>query len=122
MSGDIAIRELDWYLRDHLFRQSNTGKTAFRRESLPGEMVALYLRYRGADQQQLSDMMTPVVESMVARKVLDQNGNDLKLLGTLTRLQCTKCFYINYLVEAEPRACMKCQHTELRDFPPKKKA
>jgi hypothetical protein len=122
MSGDIAIRELDWYLRDHLFRQSNTGKTAFRRESLPGEMVALYLRYRDADQQQLSDMMTPVVESMVARKVLDQNGNDLKLLGTLTRLQCTKCFYINYLVEAEPRACMKCQHTELRDFPPKKKA
>jgi hypothetical protein len=122
MSGDIAIRELDWYLRDHLFRQSNAGKTAFRRESLPGEMVALYLRYRGADQQQLSEMMTPVIESMVARKVLGQDGNELKLLGALTRLQCAKCFYINYLVDAEPRSCMKCQHTELRDFPPKKKA
>ena len=122
MSGDVAIRELDWYLRDHLFRQSNAGKSAFRRESLPGEMVTLYLRYRGADQQQLSELMNPVIDSMVARKVLEQNGNELKLQGTLTRLQCGKCFYINYLVDAEPRACMKCQHTELRDFPPKKKA
>jgi hypothetical protein len=122
MSGDVAIRELDWYLRDHLFRQSNTGKTAFRRESLPGEMVTLYLRYRGADQQKLSELMAPVLESMVSRKVLEQNGNELKLSSALTRLQCGKCFYINYLVDAEPKTCMKCQHAELRDFPPKKKA
>ena len=118
--SDVAIRELDWYLRDHLFRQSNAGKTSFRKESLPSEMVALYLRYRNADLQQLSDTMAPVIESLAARKVIEQQGNELKLAGRITRLQCAKCFYINYLAEAEPRACLRCQHTELHDFPNKK--
>ena len=114
------MKELDWYLRDHLFRQSNAGKTTFRKESLPSEMVALYLRYRNADLQQLSDMMAPVIESLAARKVVEQDGNELKLAGKITRLQCAKCFYINYLTEAEPRACLRCQHNELHDFPKKK--
>jgi hypothetical protein len=122
LSTDVAIRELDWYLRDHLFRQSNAGKTMFRRELLPSEMAALYLRYMGADLQQLSDTMTSVIEGLIARKVLEQNGNELRLLGMLSRLQCanTKCFYINYLAESEPRACLRCQHGELHDFPKKK--
>ncbi len=118
---DMATRELDWYLRDHLFRQSNAGKAAFRRDSLPNEMTTLYLRYRNADLQQLSQLMVPVIDSLVARKVLEQqNGNELKLVSRLTRLQCTKCFYINYLAEGEQRACLRCQHTELHDFPKKK--
>jgi hypothetical protein len=108
MSGvDPTIRELDWYLRDHLFRQSNAGKTIFRMESLPNDMVTLYLRYRGHDPKQLSESMVPVID-------------ELNLAGKLTRLQCAKCFYINYLTEAEPRACMRCQATELHDFPKKK--
>ena len=118
--SDVAIRELDWYLRDHLFRQSNAGKTAFRNESLAGEMASLYLRYRNADLQQLSQTMAPVVEGLVARKVLAQDGNELNMPGKLARLQCIKCFYINYLAEAEPRACLRCQHVELHDFPKKK--
>ena len=123
MSTDVAIRELDWYLRDHLFRQSNAGKTVFRRESLPSEMATLYLRYRGADMKQLSDSLTPVIDGLLARKVLEQSGNELRLLGNLTRLQCanTKCFYINYLSEREPRTCLRCQHSELYDFPKKNK-
>ena len=123
MSTDVAIRELDWYLRDHLFRQSNAGKTVFRRESLPSEMVTLYLRYRGADMKQLSDSLNPVIDGLLARKVLEQSGNELRLLGNLTRLQCanTKCFYINYLSEREPRTCLRCQHSELYDFPKKNK-
>ena len=118
--SDVAIRELDWYLRDHLFRQSNAGKSAFRAESLPSEMAALYLRYRNADLQQLSQMMAPVVEGLIARKVLEQNGNELRMPGKLGRLQCAKCFYINYLAEPEPRACLRCQNIELHDFPKKK--
>jgi hypothetical protein len=118
--SDVAIGELDWYLRDHLFRQSNAGKTLFRKESLPSEMAALYLRYRSADLQQLSDTMAPVIERMAARKVLEQQGNELKLAGRITRLQCAKCFYINYLTEAEQRSCLRCQHSELHDFPKKK--
>ena len=114
---------MEWYLRDHLFRQSNAGKATFRRESLPSDMAALYLRYRNADLQQLSEMMAPVLDRLVSRKVLEQSsGNELKLPDKITRLQCAKCFYINYLTDAEPRECMRCQHKELHDFPPKKKA
>ncbi len=117
---DTAIRELDWYLRDHLFRQSNAGKAAFRRESLPSEMAGLYLRYRNADLQQLSETMTYVLEALVAKKVLEWGSNELTLPGRLARLQCAKCFYINYLADAEQRACLRCQHGELHDFPGKK--
>ena len=118
--SDTATRELEWYLRDHLFRQSNAGKAAFRRESLPSDMAALYLRYRNADLQQLSEMMAPVLDHLLSRKVLEQSGNELKLPGKVTRLQCAKCFYINYLTDVEPRECMRCQHNELHDFPKKK--
>ena len=121
LSGsDPAARELDWYLRDHLFRQSNTGKTAFRVEALPNDMVTLYLRYRGFDPGQLAEAMVPVIASLVSRKVLQQNGNELNLEGKLLRLQCAKCFYVNYLADAEARACMRCQGADLHDFPKKK--
>lgn len=114
---------MEWYLRDHLFRQSNAGKAAFRHESLPSDMATLYLRYRNADLRQLSEMMAPVLDRLVSRKVLEQSGsNELKLPGKITRLQCAKCFYINYLTDAEPRECLRCQHNELHNFPPKKKA
>lgn len=118
--SDVAIRELDWYLRDHLFRQSNAGKAAFWKESLPGEMAALYLRYQNADLPQLAQTMVTVIEGLVAKQVLEQDGNELKMPGKFTRFQCAKCFYINYLAGAEPRACLRCQHAELPDFPKKK--
>ncbi len=121
MSGtDITTRELDWYLRDHLFRQSNKGKNVFGLESLPNEMVTLYLRYRDSDPRRLSENLVPVIAGLVSRKVLDQNGNELSLAGSLKRFQCAKCFYINYLTEAEPITCMRCQGSELHDFPKKK--
>jgi len=120
MSADPAVREIEWYLRDHLFRQSNAGKTSFRREFLPQEMVALYLRYRNSDPDQLSNIMTSVIEILTARKVVRQDSNELKLLGRMTRLQCVKCFYVNYLTEVEPRLCLRCQHSELQDFQKKK--
>ena len=121
MSADPAVREVEWYLRDHLFRQSNAGKTSFRREFLPQEMVALYLRYRNSDPDQLSNIMTSLIEILTARKVVRQDSNELKLLGRMTRLQCVKCFYVNYLTEVEPRLCLRCQHSELQDFQKKKK-
>lgn len=117
---DPSIRELDWYLRDYLFRQSNAGKTAFREEMLPNEMVTLYLRYRGADPAQLSQTLAPVLERLVSRKVLDKDGGELKMPGKLVRLQCAKCMYINYLTEAEPRECMRCPSSDLHEFPKKK--
>jgi hypothetical protein len=121
MTGiDPATRELDWYIRDHLFRQTNAGKTAFRMESLPNDMVTLYLRYRDHDPVKLSESMVPVISSLVARNVLNQSGNELRIAGRLTRLQCAKCYYVNYLVEAEPKACMRCMAPDLHEFPRKK--
>ena len=120
VSADPIVRELEWYLRDHLFRQSNAGKTSFRRDLLPNEMKVLYLRYRNSDPDQLSNIMTSVIEILTEEKVLRQDRNELKLLGKMTRLQCVKCFYINYLAEAELRACLRCRHKDLQDFPRKK--
>lgn len=121
MSGaDRTIGELDWYLRDHLFRQSNAGKTSFRLEALPNDMVTLYLRYRGTDPAALSETMKTVIASLVSRTVLLQTGNEVTLSAKLARMQCAKCFYINYLIDAEPRACMRCQAAELHEFPKKK--
>jgi hypothetical protein len=120
MSADPAIREIEWYLRDYLFRQSNAGNISFRRELLPQEMVNLYLRYRNSDPDQLSNIMTSVIEILTAGNVVRQYSNELKRLGSMTRLQCVKCFYINYLTEVEPRVCLRCKHSELQVFPKKK--
>jgi hypothetical protein len=119
-AADPIVRELEWYLRDHLFRQSNAGRTSFRRELLPHEMATLYLRYRNSDPDQLSDILASVIEILTTEKVLMQDHDELNLLGRMTRLQCAKCFYVNYLTEAEPRACRRCRHRELQDFPRKK--
>jgi hypothetical protein len=122
VSADPAVRELEWYLRDHLFRQSNAGNTSFERELLPQKMATLYLRYRNSDPDQLSNIMTSVIEILTAEKVVRQDSNELKLLGRMTRLQCVKCYYINYLTEVEPMVCLRCKHSELQDFPKKKAA
>ena len=122
VSADPVVRELEWYLRDHLFRQSNAGNTSFERELLPQKMATLYLRYRNSDPDQLSNIMTSVIEILTAEKVVRQDSNELKLLGRMTRLQCVKCYYINYLTEVEPRVCLRCKHRELQDFPKKKVA
>src|ERR687895_517334 len=90
VSADPTVRELEWYLRDHLFRQSNAGKTSFRRELLPHEMVTLYLRYRNSDPDQLSNIMTSVIDILTTGKVVRQDSNELELLGRMTRLQCVK--------------------------------
>ncbi len=92
MSADPAIRELEWYLRDHLFRQSNAGNTSFRRELLPQEMANLYLRYRNSDPDQLSDIMTSVIEILTARRVVRQDSNELKLLGRTDTVAVRKMF------------------------------
>ena len=89
-------------------------------ESLPNDMVSLYLRYRDHDPRLLSESIVPVISSLVSRNVLKQNGNELNLAGKLARLQCAKCFYINYLTQMEPQACMRCQATDLHEFPKKK--
>ncbi|HYZ95292.1 MAG TPA: hypothetical protein VE524_01615, partial [Nitrososphaeraceae archaeon] len=70
MQEDIEISEFEWYLRDHLFRQSNQGRQQFKKESLTKEMIGLYLRYRNSTSQHMNEMINAVVKNLLSRKVL----------------------------------------------------
>ena len=123
LKEDIEIKEFEWYLRDHLFRQSNQGREQqrFKKESLAQEMTSLYLRYRNSTSQHMNEMINAVVENLISFQVLKKFENSLELTSRLSRLQCSKCFYISYLSSSnEPRNCLRCSFNELHDFPKKK--
>ena len=113
------ITEFEWYLRDHLFRQSNLGRQKFQRQEICKEMKNLYLRYKNSDMEKLNKLTDIVVEDLISRQVLQQvtTGGSLQLTSGLSRLRCVKCYYISYLVKNESRRCLRCSSTELRDFP-----
>jgi hypothetical protein len=128
LSENREIRELEWYLRDHFFRQSIKGITQFERKSLTQDMITLYLRYRNYSIQGIDEMINPVLENLISRRVITSkdynNKNDdnfdrksFELTSPLLRLQCSICFYISYLGTSEPRNCLRCSSTKLRDFP-----
>jgi hypothetical protein len=117
---DRRIKEFEWYLRDHLFRQSNQGRQQFKEESLAEEIISLYLRYRDSNLHNMNEIKNIVVENLVHRQVIKRIENSLELTGKLTRLQCSKCFYISYLSDNEPRNCLRCSSIDLHDFPKKK--
>jgi hypothetical protein len=122
LQEDIEIKEFEWYLRDHLFRQSNQDRQQqqFKKESLAQEMTSLYLRYRNSTSQHMNEMINAVVENLISGKVLKKFENSLELTSRLSRLQCSKCFYISYLSGNEPRNCLRCSSNQLNDFPKKK--
>ena len=118
---DTQVNEAEWYIRDHLFRQFNKNKKQFKKESLASEMINLYLRYRNSNLQQMNNIISVVVEKLIFKQVLQQTeDNSLKLKEALSRLQCSKCFYISYLSSNEIRKCQRCSSSELHDFPKKK--
>jgi hypothetical protein len=72
-------KELEWYLRDHFFRQSNKGITQFERKSLTHDIITLYLRYRSYSLQRINEMINPVLENLISRRVItskDDNNNN----------------------------------------------
>jgi hypothetical protein len=103
-----------------LFRQSNQGRQQFKKESLPQEMIGLYLRYRNSTSQNMNDVVNAVVEKLISCQVLKKFEDSLDVTSRLSRLQCSKCFYISYLSSGnEPRNCLRCLSNELHDFPKK---
>ena len=120
---DVKIRELDWYLRDHFFRQSNTGRLKFEKKMLPAELVKLYLRYRNDNIDEISQLLDSVIGSLLHRNVIKMydDHDSFELCGTLKRFQCSKCYYISYLMEAEDLACLRCSSNALDEFPKKRK-
>ena len=118
---DVKIRELDWYLRDHLFKQSNKGRIEFERRALPSEMIGTYLRYRNDDVDEISLLIEIVVGNLLHQQVIKMKDDQLfELLGKLRRLQCSKCYYVSYLAEAEGLACLRCNSKNLIEFPKKR--
>jgi hypothetical protein len=120
---DVKIRELDWYLRDHLFRQSNTGRLKFEKKMLPAELVKSYLRYRNDNVDEISQLLDGVIEGLLHRNVIKMydDHNSFELYGTLKRFQCSKCYYVSYLTEAEELVCLRCNSDTLDEFPKKRK-
>jgi hypothetical protein len=119
---DVEVNEFEWYLRDHIFRQSNNqSRHKFQKETLAKEMMNLYLRYRNSDLENLNEMVNLVSENLLSRNVVKIMNSDtdksLELTSKLSRLQCSKCFYISYLGSNEPKSCLRCSSTELHDFP-----
>lgn len=124
LSEQKELKELEWYLLDHFFRQSNKGIIRFRRNSLPRDMIMLYLRYRNYNVEKINEMLNPVLNNLLMRRVItdkEQNSNDnmksFELTSYLSRMQCSVCFYISYLNVNEPRKCLRCTSNMLHDFP-----
>src|SRR5215204_3276816 len=72
---DIQTNEIEWYLRDHFFRQFNQGIKHFKMESLGGEMISLYLRYRNYNLQDMNNMITAAVENLISLRVIKKTEN-----------------------------------------------
>jgi hypothetical protein len=118
---DVKIRELDWYLRDHLFRESNKGRQEFEQKMLPSEIIKTYLRYRNDSIDQVSQLADIVINNLLHKRVIDkEDGSSFKLRGKLKRLQCSKCYYISYLAEEEDLTCLRCNSGSLEEFPKKR--
>lgn len=113
-------RELEWYLRDHFFKQAGKGRPQLARSAIADEMVDIYLRYRDYDPQELGRLISPVIDNLVSSKVLLQDEDAITTSSALFRMQCATCYYVSYLVDAEARACQRCAGTILHEFPKKK--
>lgn len=113
-------RELEWYLRDHFFKQAGKGRPQLSRSAIGEEMVSTYLRYRGYNPQELGSLMSPVIDNLVSTQVLLQQEDSLVPSSALFRMQCATCYYVSYLVDSEAKACQRCSGTNLHEFPKKK--
>jgi hypothetical protein len=87
---DVEVKEFEWYLRDHIFRQSNNqGRHKFQKETLAKEMMNLYLRYRNSNLENLNEMVNLVSENLLLRKVIKMMNSDtdksLELTSKLSR-------------------------------------
>ena len=118
---EVKIRELDWYLRDHFFRESNKGRLEFEQRMLPSEIIKAYLRYRNDDTSEISRLVDIVIGNLLHQHVIKmKDGHSFELVGTLKRLQCSKCYYVSYLAGAEELACLRCNSKTLDEFPRKR--
>ena len=112
--------EVEWYFRDLLFRNHNKGILHLEIESIPTNMVETYLRYRNEEFGHISSILEIVLENLVSSKLIERLDNIVSIRDGISRLQCSKCYYISYLGNLEVKSCLRCQSNELVVFPKKR--
>jgi hypothetical protein len=112
--------ELEWYFRDFLFRNLNKGILQLKVQSISTNMIETYLRYRNEESSQISSNLKIVLENLVSSKLIELRDNLVIIRDGISRLQCSKCYYICYLGNLEAKSCLRCQSNELNTFPKKR--
>jgi hypothetical protein len=121
MHSEIKLKEFEWYLRDFFFRSINNNKNkgslvTFKRDEILSSLRK-YLRYRNSETEEISNLLENSLIKLQKDNVLIANNKDIKIDSKLTRKQCSKCFYINYLSTNEPIQCTRCNSLDMHDFP-----
>jgi hypothetical protein len=112
--------ELEWYFRDFLFRNLNKGILQLEIQSIPTNIIETYLRYRNEESSHISSILETVLENLVSSKLIEGRDNLVIIRDGISRLQCSKCYYICYLGNQEAKSCLRCQGNELDTFPKKR--
>lgn len=112
--------ELEWYFRDFLFRNLNKGILQLEIQSIPTNIIETYLRYRNEESSHISSILETVLENLVSSKLIEGRDNLVIIRDGISRLQCSKCYYICYLGNQETKSCLRCQSNELDTFPKKR--
>jgi hypothetical protein len=121
MYSEIKLKEFEWYLRDFLFRAINDNKNTdllinFKKDDMSSSLRK-YLRYKHSDIEEISNILEIVLIKLQKDKVLTIDNKNIKIKAKLTRMQCSKCFYINYLSINESIQCSRCNSPDLHIFP-----
>jgi hypothetical protein len=67
---DIEIKEFEWYLRDHFFRQSYNNNQGSGQKFQKDTLGNLYLRYRNSNLEKLNELVNIVSENLLSRQVI----------------------------------------------------
>ena len=80
--------------------------------------MTLYLRYRNSSTKNLSEIIDQVFNNLENAELLKKANDSYEITSFISRVQCSRCHYINYLSDKEHR-CSRCGSSEMHDFPNK---
>jgi len=66
----------------------------------------------------LSEITDQVFNNLENAAILKKAKNSFEIISFLSRVQCSRCYYINYLSDKE-YGCSRCGSSKLHDFPNK---
>ena len=112
----IEINEIEWYFRDFLFKNHNRGVLQLQSKTIPNNMIETYLRYRNADLGHISSILEIVLENLISSKFIERRDDFVAIRDGISRLQCSRCYYVCYLGNLESKVCLRCKSTELHTF------